>query len=146
MSEIKSNHSAEETLHIQSRILGQQLKRILEQDARIIALETERNELAAQLVAVKEGGGTGQSPCAKFCESVALKKDFERLKAERDALAAQGEAFSSAQSDLREIKAEVIEKAVRKLRFVQADGGNRWAIRYFDLLAYADKVRKGEPA
>lgn len=60
------------------------------------SLASERDDLAAQLVAVKEVGGTGQSPCAKFCESVALKKDFDQLrehadkmKVERDALAAQ---------------------------------------------------------
>lgn len=56
----------------------------------------ERDAALAQLVAVKESGGTGQSPCAKFCESVALGKDFhqlrehaDKMKVERDEALAQ---------------------------------------------------------
>lgn len=69
----------------------------------VSSLTAERDELASQLIAVKEGGSTGQSPCAKFCESVALKKDFDqlrdsndKLKEERDELAASNMAWNSA--------------------------------------------------
>lgn len=62
----------------------------------------ERDELAAQLVEVKNNA-TGKSPCAKFCESVALAKYFqelrdesEKLKVERDALAAYLNTVKSA--------------------------------------------------
>lgn len=72
------------------------------------SLLNEIDELKAQLVAVKEGGGTGQSPCAKFCESVALRKDFDQLreyadqvKVDRDALAAQVELMRLEFNDAR---------------------------------------------
>lgn len=53
MSEIKSSHSVEETLHIQSLKLGQQLKRIIEQDAQIVELEDQNKELAAKLCRIE---------------------------------------------------------------------------------------------
>jgi len=53
----------------------------------------EVRRIAGQLVAVKQSGGTGQSPCAKFCESVALSKDFKRLEREKAELVAQVEAL-----------------------------------------------------
>jgi len=49
-------------------------------------IKAERDALAAQLVAVKASGGTGQSPCAKFCESVATWKDFYQLREHSDRL------------------------------------------------------------
>ena len=65
-------------------------------NVRFLALSNERDALAAQLVAVKQSGGTGMSPCANFCESVALKKDLDllrehadKVKVERNAYAAQ---------------------------------------------------------
>lgn len=55
--------------------------------ARAVVMVNQKNlELASQLVAVKESGGTGQSPCAKFCESVALCKDFYQLREHADRL------------------------------------------------------------
>lgn len=72
----------------------------------VAKLKAERDELAAQLVAVKEGGGTGQSPCRKYCESVATWKDYDQLrehadkmKVERDALAAEN---ANLKSDIRQ--------------------------------------------
>lgn len=75
----------------------------IEHKSKLLAdVMAERDDLAAQLVAVKEGGGTGQSPCTKFCESVALSKDFDqlrehadKLKVERDALAAENANLKS---------------------------------------------------
>jgi len=78
----------------------------------IEALKAERDEIAAQLVAVKEGSGTGQSPCAKFCESIALGKDFDQLrehadkmKVERDALA---EKLATLEADVLQREAQLI--------------------------------------
>ena len=56
MSEIKTTHSTEETLHIQTLKLGQQLQRIIAQDARILELESERDALAAQVEALRNAG------------------------------------------------------------------------------------------
>lgn len=82
------------------RQLNEKMSQIRHLDQIIMQIQRDRDAevdaLTAQLVAVKAGGGTGQSPCAKFCESVALQKDFEemrnknvQLKKERDAFAAK---------------------------------------------------------
>lgn len=82
------------------RQLNEKMSQIRHLDQIIMQIQRDRDAevdaLRAQLIALKAGGGTGQSPCAMFCESVALQKDFEemrnknfQLKKERDAFAAK---------------------------------------------------------
>jgi hypothetical protein len=78
-------------------------KEVDEANDRIGVLTEERDALSAVLVEVKKSGGTGQSPCAKFCESVALRKDFDllrehsdKMKVERDEFEASNMAWNNA--------------------------------------------------
>lgn len=95
-----------------------------------------------------------------------LTESFERelkLKAERDALAARIQAAERVEKifsetpeltfddclklfadEISEIEAKAVEKAANLLRFAPVDGDQKWAVRYVDLLEYADKVRSGE--
>lgn len=70
--------------------------------ARAVVMVNSKNlELTSQLVAVKESGGTGQSPCAKFCESVALGKDLYQLREHADKMQVERD---NAWQELREIR------------------------------------------
>ena len=128
--------------------------------------------LAAQLVTVKESGGTGQSPCAKFCESVALNKDFHRLRErvteleQKNAeLAAQVEALSilclaySKNEPLPKLSKELFEpcfKAEKYLNQIKAEAVEKsvdWLHSNYPHLAnpvcgllthYAERVKAGE--
>jgi hypothetical protein len=72
----------------------------------INAIKAERDALAALLVAVKESGGTGQSPCAKFCESVALGKDFYQLREHADKMQVERDnAWQKLRSAQHEVEA-----------------------------------------
>lgn len=59
--------------------LNNALKDLQAWKAAALATQAERDQLAAQLVEVKNNS-TGKSSCAKFCESVALAKDFQQLR------------------------------------------------------------------
>jgi uncharacterized protein YhaN len=93
--------------------------------ARAVVMVNQKNlELTSQLVAVKESGGTGQSPCAKFCESVALGKDLyqlrehaDKMQVERDTLKQQNAELAAQVEALRGHlaqfpKTETLEEAV----------------------------------
>jgi hypothetical protein len=149
----------------------------IEHKSKLLAdVMAERDELASQLVSVKEGRGTGQSPCAKFCESVALRKDFDqlrdsndKLKTERDALAAQvgliretwGKAkLSEMCNDITSIRKAINATPVQCLAEIRAEAGRAGfvaGINYLDKVwckdatsdvvvaadEYAAKVRQG---
>jgi hypothetical protein len=95
------------------------------------AIIAERDAALAQLVAVKEGGGTGQSPCAKFCESVATWKDFYQLREHSDRLHVEN-------CDIKRVNAELVAQ-VEQLKGIkpelppfppQGDGLPRFGIKW----------------
>jgi hypothetical protein len=73
----------------------------LVETARAVAMVNSKNlELTSQLAAVKESGGTGQSPCAKFCESVALGKDFYQLREHADKMQVERDTLKQQNAEL----------------------------------------------
>jgi len=97
MSEVKSNYSVEETIQIQMVKLNLQLKKLIEQNEKIIDLQNERDTLAAQVESLLDDH-------KEFVKKeFQLLKEIERLEIElkkRDeqnaALAAQVEALRKA--------------------------------------------------
>jgi hypothetical protein len=74
---------------------GETKDKVIELACELGKVKTERNALAAQLIPVKQSGGTGVSPCANFCESVALKKDLDLLREHADKVKAERNGLSS---------------------------------------------------
>lgn len=105
-------------------------------------LQSGRNELAATVEALRDALDkiANWNECtSEFRMNFGSngERDFYRGVA-KQALAA------TPQQHLRDVRAEAVKEAAESLRFAPADGGQRWAIRYVDLMEYAERVKAGE--
>jgi len=147
MSKIIMTHSVEETLRIQTAKLNQQLNKLLEQNTRILELEAERDELAAELAEETE--------TADNWRRLALQFDGHRMQA-----MSMLKMVASGQFDIEEVERFVAAAPVsgnEHLRQIQADAGRAGFIAGYSSFAlydtpfhankkadqYAERIRKG---
>lgn len=138
MSEIKSSHSVEEKLHIQTLKLGRQLKRIIEQDARIVDLEAERDALAVYIEAMRRD--------LQACQNVLFSLAHSGEVTPAYAADAKKVLQSTPVQCLAEIRAKAIESIAddETIAFVKPHCGSHGAMLIYDYISVrAAKVRRG---
>ena len=143
MSEVKSNYSVEETIQIQMVKLNLQLKKLIEQNEKIIDLQNERDTLAAQVEALKQSvistrarGNLLHNITLQILQGAELNgSDWDYISESQ---------VAEIEQHLAELRAEAVISAIDAHKNNVMTFGFDSAIRITDLIKYANKIRQGE--